>query len=96
MPATPHIGVPAGMTESPLHHDHPPRAGIFSCARERLTIDAPARLVDPHVLPHDQHDADRVIIGAIGTVCPIKLAAAMVPIIECDELTVLSAPAGGD
>ena len=69
----------------PLHHDHPPRVGIFPRARERLTFDVPAGLADPHVIPpHDQHDADPVVLAAIAAVRPIKLAAVMVPIIERD------------
>ena len=40
MPAVPHIGVPDGMTESPLHHDHRLLASeFFPRARERLTFD---------------------------------------------------------
>jgi hypothetical protein len=46
----------------------------------------PAGLADSHVIPpHDQHDADPVVLAAITAVRPIKLAAVMVPIIERDD-----------
>jgi hypothetical protein len=49
VPAVPHIGVPDGMTESPLHHDHPPRVGIFS-PNSRLAVLLPNRVRQRPVL----------------------------------------------
>jgi len=79
------------MTEGAAHNDRLLTASeFFSRARKRLTFDVPAGLTDPNVIPrHDELDADPAIIIAIAAVRPIKPAAALVPIIERDELSVL-------
>ena len=66
-----------------------PGAEFFARARARLTLDAPAALTDPAVLPaRGDHDLDPVI-QAIAAVRPIRPAAVLVPIVERDEPMVL-------
>jgi 8-oxo-dGTP pyrophosphatase MutT (NUDIX family) len=79
------------MTERASHNDQLLTASeFFSRARERLTLDVPAGLADPRVLPpHDQSDADPALIAAIAAVRPIRPAAVLVPIIEREEISVL-------
>jgi 8-oxo-dGTP pyrophosphatase MutT (NUDIX family) len=62
---------------------------FFARARERLTLEPPASLDDPNVLPkRGDHDADPVM-EKIAAVRPIKPAAVLVPIIDHPEPTVL-------
>jgi 8-oxo-dGTP pyrophosphatase MutT (NUDIX family) len=63
---------------------------FFFRAQERLTLDVPAGFADPSVTPrHDQQGADPAVIAAIAAVRPMRPAAALVPIIERDEPSVL-------
>jgi len=79
------------MTEGVAHNDRLLSASeFFSRARKRLTFDVPAGLADPNVIPrHDELDTDPAVIAAIAAMRPIRPAAVLVPIIDCDELSVL-------
>lgn len=62
---------------------------FFRRAQERLSLNVPAGLTDPDILPkRGDHDLDPVS-SAIAAVRPIKPAAVLVPIIERDEPMVL-------
>jgi 8-oxo-dGTP pyrophosphatase MutT (NUDIX family) len=80
-----------GMTYGALNNHSPPTVSeFFLRAQERLTLDAPAGLTDPHVIPrHDDVDADSAVAVAIAAVRPIRPAAVLVPIIEREEPSVL-------
>jgi 8-oxo-dGTP pyrophosphatase MutT (NUDIX family) len=67
-----------------LHADE-----FFSRVRERFSLEAPAALTDPTILPRrGDHDVDPVM-QAIAAVRPIKPAAVLIPIVERDEPMVL-------
>src|SRR6266446_9732153 len=73
---------PSGST--PLRADD-----FFGRVRERFTLDAPAALTDPAILPRrGDHDVDPVM-AAIAAVRPIKPAAVLVPIISREQPMVL-------
>jgi 8-oxo-dGTP pyrophosphatase MutT (NUDIX family) len=75
-------GVPVGEAASP-------GAEFFARVRARLSLDAPAALRDPNVLPQrGDHDLDPVM-QAIAAVRPIKPAAVLVPIVDREEPMVL-------
>jgi len=62
---------------------------FFRRARQKLSLEAPAGLTDPDVLPkRGDHDLDPVS-SAIAAVRPIKPAAVLIPIIARDEPMVL-------
>ena len=62
---------------------------FFARARARLTLDAPAGITDPDVLPaHGDHVADP-LMQKIAAVRPIRPAAVLVPILDRPEPTVL-------
>src|SRR5215472_335532 len=62
---------------------------LFARARARLTLDVPAGLNDPAVIPiRGDHDIDPVM-RAIAEVRPIRPAAVLVPVVERDAPTVL-------
>lgn len=64
-------------------------ADFFSRARARLTLDMPAGLSDPGVIPkRGDHDVDPVM-AKVAAVRPIRPAAVLVPIVERAEPTVL-------
>jgi len=64
-------------------------AELFARARARLTLDAPAGIDDPDVVPkRGDHDADPVM-AKIAAVRPIRPAAVLVPIVDHAEPTVL-------
>jgi len=64
-------------------------AEFFRRARERLSLDVPAGLTDPAVIPkRGDHDIDPVM-QKIATVRPIRPAAVLVPIVDRAEPTVL-------
>jgi 8-oxo-dGTP pyrophosphatase MutT (NUDIX family) len=66
-----------------------PRSDFFDRARAVLTLDLPAGLTDPDILPlRGDHDVDPVL-KAIAAVRPIKPAAVLVPVVERAEPTVL-------
>jgi len=68
----------------------PLRADDFFCrVRERFSLETPAALTDPNVLPRrGDHDVDPVM-RAIAAVRPIKPAAVLVPIIAREQPMVL-------
>lgn len=62
---------------------------FFRRAQERLSLDIPAGLADPDILPkRGDHDLDPVG-SAIAAVRPIKPAAVLIPVVERDEPMVL-------
>jgi 8-oxo-dGTP pyrophosphatase MutT (NUDIX family) len=62
---------------------------FFRRARARLTLDLPASLTDPNVIPkRGDHDADPVM-EKIAAVRPIRPAAVLVPVIAREEPMVL-------
>ena len=62
---------------------------FFARVRDRLTLDVPAGLTDPNVIPRrGDHDVDPVM-AKIAAVRPIRPAAVMVPIVDRDEPMVL-------
>jgi 8-oxo-dGTP pyrophosphatase MutT (NUDIX family) len=62
---------------------------FFRRARERLSLDVPAAINDPNVIPkRGDHDADPVM-EKIAAVRPIRPAAVLVPVIAREEPTVL-------
>ncbi|HEY2756267.1 MAG TPA: CoA pyrophosphatase, partial [Pseudolabrys sp.] len=64
-------------------------AQFFARAKERLTLDVPAGLADPDVIPkRGDHDADPVM-QRIAQVRPIRPAAVLVPVVDHPEPTVL-------
>ena len=64
-------------------------ADFFARARARLTLDVPAGLTDPNVMPErGDHDADPVM-RKIAEVRPIRPAAVLVPMVDHPEPTVL-------
>jgi 8-oxo-dGTP pyrophosphatase MutT (NUDIX family) len=66
-----------------------PAQDFFARARARLTLDLPAALADPGVLPQrGDHDLDP-IMRAIAAVRPIRPAAVLVPVVDRDEPMVL-------
>ena len=66
-----------------------PGQDFFARARARLTLDRPAALADPGVLPQrGDHDLDPVM-RAIAAVRPIRPAAVLVPVVDRDEPMVL-------
>ena len=75
-------GAPSDQTNSPGQD-------FFARARARLTLDRPAALADPGVLPQrGDHDLDPVM-RAIAAVRPIRPAAVLVPVVDRDEPMVL-------
>jgi len=68
----------------------PLRADDFFCrVRERFSLETPAALSDPNILPRrGDHDVDPVM-RAISAVRPIKPAAVLVPIIAREQPMVL-------
>ena len=63
---------------------------FFARARARLTLDAPAGLTDPTIIPrHGDHDLDPSVVEAIAAVRPIRPAAVLVGVVERAEPTVL-------
>jgi hypothetical protein len=69
------------MTDNALHNAPLLSASqFFSRAQKRLTLDVPAGLDDPHVIPqHDEPDTDPAVVMAIAAVPPIRPAAVLVP-----------------
>jgi len=66
-----------------------PAQDFFTRARARLTLEMPAALSDPAVLPRrGDHDLDPVM-RAIAAVRPIRPAAVLVPVVDRDEPMVL-------
>ena len=64
-------------------------ADFFARARARLTLDVPAGLSDPDIIPRrGDHDLDPVM-EAIAAVRPIKPAAVLVGVVEREQPTVL-------
>ena len=64
-------------------------ADFFRRAQEQLTLDVPAGLTDPDVIPRrGDHDLDPAF-SAVAAVRPIKPAAVLVPVVERDEPMVL-------
>jgi len=62
---------------------------FFDRARARLTLEVPAALTDPSLIPvRGDHDIDPVN-RAIAAVRPIRPAAVLVPVVDRPELTVL-------
>lgn len=62
---------------------------FFARAQARLSLDVPAGLADPDVIPRrGDHDLDPVV-SAIAAVRPIKPAAVLIPVIEREEPMVL-------
>ena len=62
---------------------------FFARARARLTLDVPAGIADPDVMPaRGDHDADPVM-AKIAAVRPVRPAAVLVPIVDHPEPTVL-------
>ncbi len=65
-------------------------AEFFARARARLTLDVPAGLNDPSIIPrHGDHDLDPTVVEAIAAVRPIRPAAVLVPIVAREEPMVL-------
>src|SRR5262245_54492251 len=63
---------------------------VFARARARLTLDVPAGLHDPAVIPrHGDHDVDPAVVAAIAAVRPIRPAAVLVGIVARAEPMVL-------
>jgi 8-oxo-dGTP pyrophosphatase MutT (NUDIX family) len=63
---------------------------FFARARARLTLDPPAGLNDPSVIPrHGDHDLDPAVVQAIAAVRPIRPAAVLVGIVARAEPMVL-------
>ena len=63
---------------------------FFARARERLTLDEPAGLSDPSVIPrHGDHDLDPTVVAAIAAVRPIRPVAVLVGIVARAEPMVL-------
>jgi 8-oxo-dGTP pyrophosphatase MutT (NUDIX family) len=63
---------------------------FFSRAQERLTLDVPVGLTDPHAVPrHYGQDADLALAAAIAAVRPIRPAAVLVPVVQRNEPSVL-------
>lgn len=74
----------------PLTHAPSGLQDFFARVRSRLTLDLPAGLTDPSVIPrHGDHDLDPSVAEAIAAVRPIRPAAVLVPIVERAEPTVL-------
>jgi 8-oxo-dGTP pyrophosphatase MutT (NUDIX family) len=66
-----------------------PAEDFFARVRTRLTLDVPAGLTDPSVIPvRGDHDADPVM-RKIAEVRPIRPAAVLVPIVDHPEPAVL-------
>jgi 8-oxo-dGTP pyrophosphatase MutT (NUDIX family) len=66
-----------------------PAAAFFERAQRVLTLNAPAGIDDPNVIPpRGDHDIDPVM-AEISMVRPIKPAAVLVPIVERDQPMVL-------
>jgi 8-oxo-dGTP pyrophosphatase MutT (NUDIX family) len=62
---------------------------FFERARARLSLEVPAGLTDPNVIPaRGDHDLDPVM-RAIADIRPIRPAAVLIPIVERDEPMVL-------
>jgi len=62
---------------------------FFARARTRLTLDVPAGIADPDILPaRGDHDADP-LMAKIAAVRPIRPAAVLVPVVDRAEPTVL-------
>jgi 8-oxo-dGTP pyrophosphatase MutT (NUDIX family) len=72
-----------------INRTRPVGDDVFGRARARLTLDVPAGLNDPAIIPrHGDHDIDPVM-RAIAEVRPIRPAAVLVPIVDREEPTVL-------
>jgi 8-oxo-dGTP pyrophosphatase MutT (NUDIX family) len=65
------------------------RHAIFAHARKHLTLDVPAGLTDPTIIPKRGDHAIDPVMQAIAEVRPIRPAAVLVPIVARDEPTVL-------
>ncbi|MGH6728202.1 MAG: CoA pyrophosphatase, partial [Pseudolabrys sp.] len=62
---------------------------FFARARARLTLDVPASISDPDILPaRGDHDADPVM-AKIAALRPIRPAAVLVAVVDRAEPTVL-------
>jgi 8-oxo-dGTP pyrophosphatase MutT (NUDIX family) len=71
--------------ERPLSTDQ-----LLALARMHLSLDVPAALTDPHIMPHlVDRDTDPALIAAIAAVRPVRTAAVLVPVVEREEPTVL-------
>src|SRR4051794_35824909 len=67
-----------------------PERDFFARARARLTLELPAGLSDPSVIPrHGDHDVDPTVVEAIAAVRPIRPAAVLVGIVARAEPMVL-------
>ena len=74
---------------APFDQTNSPGQDFFARARARLTLDMPADLADPGVLPRrGDHDLDPVM-RVIAAVRPIRPAAVLVPVVDRDEPMVL-------
>jgi 8-oxo-dGTP pyrophosphatase MutT (NUDIX family) len=74
----------------PLDQAAVPAEEFFARAGARLTLDVPAGLSDPTIIPrHGDHDLDPSVVEAIAAVRPIRPAAVLVPIVERAEPTIL-------
>ena len=77
-------GIPVGQVPAAAPRD------FFARARARLTLEVPASLSDPSVIPrHGDHDLDPTVVSAIAAVRPIRPAAVLVGIVAREEPMVL-------
>jgi 8-oxo-dGTP pyrophosphatase MutT (NUDIX family) len=77
------------MTDRAVPSVASPADEFFARVRARLTLDVPAALTDPSLIPkRGDHDLDPVT-QAIAAVRPIRPAAVLVPIVEREEPMVL-------
>src|SRR5205814_417182 len=77
-------GMPVGQVPAAAAGD------FFARARARLTLDVPAGLSDPSVIPRrGDHDIDPAVVKAIAAVRPIRPAAVLVPVVARAEPMVL-------
>ncbi len=77
-------GMPVDQVPAAATHD------FFARARARLTLDVPASLSDPSVIPRrGDHDIDPAVVTAIAAVRPIRPAAVLVPVVARAEPMVL-------
>ena len=77
-------GTPPDQVPAATTHD------FFARARARLTLDLPAGLSDPSVIPRrGDHDIDPAVVKAIAAVRPIRPAAVLVPVVARAEPMVL-------
>src|SRR5439155_13395735 len=80
-------GTPVDQAQAPAAMD---AQDFFARARARLTLDVPAGLSDPSVIPrHGDHDLDPTVVAAIAAVRPIRPAAVLVGIVAREQPMVL-------